>query len=273
MSTQHFVAYHNVDQRGAPLGRARSGWFETNKAGLPEKGDVLWCFEGKGRPKEFRLVKRALVSRSDKVIGGPSLVRYHDADLPDAIVNDAPWFKKLFEEQGRFGFGVNPILDAGTVEELESFAAGLQADAVEEDVADIERDGTLPPTTRKALIDARRGQGVFRRKLDDHWGHACAVTNCAVRAILRASHIKPWRHSTNEERLDPANGILLAANVDILFDRGLVSFDDSGRMLTSSRLSVADMRLLGLPAHLRRKPDAPQRAYLAHHRKTFRFPV
>lgn len=170
ISSQYFVAYHNVDQRGTLLGRGRSGRFETNKAGLPRKGDVLWCFEGKGRPKEYRLVKRAVISRSDKRVGRPSQVRYQAADPLDAVVNDAPWFKKLFAEQGRFGFGVNPVLVTGTVDELESFAAGLRADAVEEDVSSA--IGTLPPTIRKALIEARLGQGAFRRKLGNHWSHA-----------------------------------------------------------------------------------------------------
>ena len=41
------------------------------------------------------------------------------------------------------------------------------------------------------------------------------------------------RLATNEERLDAANGILLSANIDILFDKGFVSFDERGRMLVS----------------------------------------
>ena len=193
MSSQHFIAYHNVDQRGGPLSRARSGHFETNKPALPQRDDVLWCFEGEGRPKEFRLVKRALVARSDRSSGGHAQVRYQDASPLDIVVNGLSWFKKLFEAQGRFGFGLNPVSDAETIDELESFAAGVWADAVEEDVDAVNRDSSLATTTRKALIDARRGQGLFRRRLDDHWGHACAATNCKVRAILRASHIKPWR--------------------------------------------------------------------------------
>jgi hypothetical protein len=273
VSTQHFVAYHNVDQRGSRLDRGRSGWFETNKPTLPKTGDVLWCFEGQGRPRQYWLVNRCVVSRSETKAGGPSIVRYQDADILDAIVNDTPWFERLREVQGRFAFGINPIASSDDVDELERFAAGALADAIEEDVAAIARDRRIPETTRKALIDARRGQGAFRKKLDKLWGHACAATNCAVHPVLRASHIKPWRHSNNEERLDPANGILLSANIDILFDRGIVSFDDSGRMLTSCRLSAAEKRALGLPADLRRKPDARQRSYLAHHRKTFGFAV
>ena len=103
-------------------------------------------------------------------------------------------------------------------------------------------------------------------------GHACAVRKCALRDFLRASHIKPWKHSTQKERLDPANGLLLSANIDILFDKGFVSFNDSGLMLISSRLSKTEKRALGLSGRLRRKPDEQQRLYLAQHRKAFGFP-
>lgn len=270
---QHFVAYHNVDEQGAQLRRGRRGSFETNKRKLPQKGDVLWCFEGEGRPKEYRLVKRGVVSRSDKESDGPSVIRYQDSDSVDLIVNDAPWFAKLRKDQGSFSFGVNRIQDADIINELEGFAADSSRSSIEADIADIERDRSIPDeTTRKALIDARRGQGGFRRDLDIHWGHACAVTKCALRDLLRASHIKPWRYSTQQERLDPANGLLLSANIDILFDKGLLSFDDNGQMLISPRLSTTERRALGLSGRLRRKPHAPQRIYLAQHRKAFGFP-
>jgi hypothetical protein len=58
-----------------------------------------------------------------------------------------------------------------------------------------------------------------------------------MRDVLRASHIKPWKKSSNDERLDPENGLLLLANIDILFEKGFVSFDDDGCMLVSKDLS------------------------------------
>lgn len=269
--SRHFVAYHNSEMRGAELERDSRGSFETNKPVLPENGDVLWCFEGRGRPRQYRLVKRGIVIRSDANTSGPSIIRYQDATVVDAIVNGFPWFETLKEEQSNFSFGVNLIRNPSLVRELERCAAGQWADSIEEDVAAIEQDRSIPETTRKALIDARRGHGTFRKKLDIIWENACAATSCTVREVLRASHIKPWRQSTDKERLDPNNGILLSANIDILFDRGLVSFDDSGRMLVSSRLATSERRALGLPAHLRRTPDARQLPYLKYHRKRFGF--
>jgi hypothetical protein len=73
-------------------------------------------------------------------------------------------------------------------------------------------------TTRQALINARLGHGQFRVDLERRWNGRCALTGCGITAMLRASHIKPWAKSSNHDRLNPDNGLLLAAHVDALFD-------------------------------------------------------
>ncbi|KRB07985.1 HNH endonuclease [Lysobacter sp. Root690] len=124
----------------------------------------------------------------------------------------------------------------------------------------------LSATTRSALIDARLGQGRFRRELLRRWGAACAVTGCRVGAVLRASHCKPWRHSNNRERLDSNNGLVLSATLDALFDAGLIGFEDSGDMLIASVLSDEERNALGLPERLRRRPGPALCGYLQYHR-------
>lgn len=47
---------------------------------------------------------------------------------------------------------------------------------------------------------------------------------------LIASHIRPWRHSSNEQRLDPENGLMLTPNIDHLFDRGFITFSGRGSL-------------------------------------------
>ena len=54
---------------------------------------------------------------------------------------------------------------------------------------------------------------------------------------LRASHIKPWSASTKEEKLDGFNGLLLSPHVDHLFDRGFISFKNTGELLVSDQLN------------------------------------
>jgi hypothetical protein len=85
-------------------------------------------------------------------------------------------------------------------------------------------------TSVMTLLKARLGQGEFRQNLIYKW-KGCSVTGVNDLSLLVASHIKPWRDSNNKERLDTENGLLLIPNIDKCFDKGYISFDDSGRML------------------------------------------
>ena len=122
-------------------------------------------------------------------------------------------------------------------------------------------------TDRQAVVMSRIGQGLFRQQLLKYWTR-CAVTGISITQILRASHIKPWRKSTNQERLDSFNGLLLVGTLDLLFDAGLISFTDSGQMLISTRLSPDDRVTLNVHEHLHLHmiEDAHQ-PYLAFHRQ------
>jgi predicted restriction endonuclease len=137
-----------------------------------------------------------------------------------------------------------------------------------DDISKIRNDQTIrDETTRKALIDARLGMGKFRSDLQRRWKGQCAVTGCRLPELLRASHIKPWSESNNRERLDPGNGLLLSAHLDALFDNGLISFDDNGKMLLSRRLGTKDKTLFQLPANLRFKPTTSESRFLRLHRQ------
>lgn len=122
-------------------------------------------------------------------------------------------------------------------------------------------------TVKEALVNARVGQGQFRSDLLRLWNRKCAVTGVGTLEVIRASHIKPWSESNDDERLDPENGIPLMANLDALFDEGLISFEDSGEMLVSSKLSKAKKEKLNLDeSGLSRSPGASMKDYLEFHR-------
>jgi putative restriction endonuclease len=125
---------------------------------------------------------------------------------------------------------------------------------------------TLPETQRTAVTQSRIGQGLFRERVIQLW-QTCAVTGLADPLFLRASHIKPWRDSTNAERLDPRNGLLLHPTLDLLFDKGSISFADSGRIMIASGIDPKTLSLLGVRADmaLRKMPDGI-RSYLSLHR-------
>lgn len=112
--------------------------------------------------------------------------------------------------------------------------------------AGIEADPTIPETDRLALVLARRGQGRFRESVQLVEQH-CRVTRVARPEHLRASHCKPWRDATNEERLDGENGLLLTPSIDHLFDRGFISFRDDGRLLISPVAHQGSLTRMGVP--------------------------
>ena len=133
---------------------------------------------------------------------------------------------------------------------------------------DLENSGPSE-TEVKRLIRQRVGHSVFRDALMDYWEGACAVTGIALPEILRASHIKPWaRCDTDEERLDVFNGFLLSANLDALFDRGLITFDETGELICSQQLSEEHQSILHLYKGLRlRWISFEHFEYLSWHRE------
>jgi 5-methylcytosine-specific restriction protein A len=122
-------------------------------------------------------------------------------------------------------------------------------------------------TERAAIVQSRLGQGRFRQDLLDYW-HGCAVTGCQEPLLLRASHIKPWRNSTNQERLDPFNGLMLVPTLDTAFDAGLISFADDGHIILSDQLDVETQLLVGINDTTQLlKIEAGHRRYLEYHRQ------
>lgn len=130
---------------------------------------------------------------------------------------------------------------------------------------DVQTAGELGETEREQVVLARVGQGDFRTGLINLW-QGCSVSGCDYIPALRASHIKPWSVSSNEERLDVYNGLLLVPNLDILFDKGLISFKDDGDILISPRLPEAARIVLGCDETMGIQPKAENIPYLAWHR-------
>lgn len=126
-------------------------------------------------------------------------------------------------------------------------------------------------TEVERLVLQRVGQERYRDALRIYWGGACAVTGVTVTEALRASHAKPWAECADDaERLDAFNGFLLVANLDALFDRFLISFDDTGNLLTGARLSQSDLHRLGIhPGMALRWLASEHRSYLQWHRTRF----
>jgi hypothetical protein len=117
---------------------------------------------------------------------------------------------------------------------------------------EISARGVVGNTVQEQLIRARRGQGVFRHNVRSIENY-CRVTMVNDSRHLVASHIKPWRDSSDQERLDGNNGLMLSPHVDHLFDSGYISFENSGKILVSDSLkreilakwSISDLQEVG----------------------------
>jgi|TARA_R100001509_G_scaffold79628_1_gene44677 hypothetical protein len=132
----------------------------------------------------------------------------------------------------------------------------------------IELYGSPLDTTRETIIDARVGQRHFRRQLMQKW-KSCAVTGVGKKEVLLASHIKPWSKSSDGERLDAYNGLLLTPALDRLFDEGIVTFRQNRKIVLSNQLAPWEYQKLGIDAAMELR-ELPVRTsdYLEYHRDT-----
>jgi len=90
-------------------------------------------------------------------------------------------------------------------------------------------------TTRLVEQRVRLGQHRFARAVLDNFGHRCGFCGFSPRPLtghrlLYASHIKPWRDSTDRERLDPMNGVAACPVHDSAFDTGLLTVNGGLRI-------------------------------------------
>lgn len=131
------------------------------------------------------------------------------------------------------------------------------------------KTAAMPRTTEAERLAIQRvGQGQFRSALLDYWQGKCCVTGLDLQELLRASHIRPWaKCETDEQRLDVFNGLLLAPNLDALFDAGLMTVEDSGAVRLAGDITVERRARMGLTeGMLVQNLRAEHRAYLKFHR-------
>jgi putative restriction endonuclease len=95
--------------------------------------------------------------------------------------------------------------------------------------------GASAATEAERVVKIRTLQGFFRKVVLAAYGSKCCITGNPVEDMLVASHVLPWSDFP-ERRLNPRNGICLAAHFDRAFDRGLISFDDDLRVTLSPAL-------------------------------------
>jgi hypothetical protein len=197
-------------------------------------------------------------------------------EIPLAVPNDNPDVFKKGELLQTFKFN-DEIMSMWTTYEFTDFLYDIWGnpksrfgDSTLTDIKTIISNTTIDPTTMQAQVTVRLGQGEFGSEVRELWNQRYAITGSITMTALEASHIKPWAESNDSERLDPNNGLLLTASLHKLFDAGLISFEDSGKMLVSSKLSQSEREIFGvIGKKLFKKPSAETANYLSYHRTKF----
>jgi len=140
-------------------------------------------------------------------------------------------------------------------------------------------DLDLPPvpqdvsTESMATIRVRKMQSFFRKAVLAAYNSTCCVTGNPVAELLIASHILPWNEFP-QHRLNPSNGLCLAAHFDRAFDRFLITFDSQMRLVMSpalrrhlpSQALEADFGRREGQALIRPDRFPPDPEFLAYHR-------
>ena len=152
---------------------------------------------------------------------------------------------------------------SATLSQFAAYLASNGGDDLQSDLEQIMSDPATTTTEKTALIKSRIGQGSFRDKVLLQWT-GCAVTGFNDTSLLIASHIKPWKKSTNSERLDQWNGLLLSPNLDKAFDKGFITFERNGAIRLSPLFTEATK--LGITPFMRIALKPEHEKYMEHHR-------
>jgi predicted restriction endonuclease len=169
--------------------------------------------------------------------------------------------KKLpaFQEKNTKGKGMY----SAALNQYAAYLEDLSNEEIQEDIEAVVSSPDTSKTEKTALVNARVGQGKYRADLINYWD-GCALTGYGDVRFLVASHIKPWRESNNNERLDPFNGLLLLPNIDKAFDLGFITFAAAGNIIVSEYLEQAGR--LGINHDMHLKIIGDHQEYMQFHR-------
>lgn len=229
---------------------------ETEAKRLARQSGVYVNIEdGASRRYVFHYAENGLQGEFTVLQDGSVRMSYSYA-LPDGII--VPKCRAVYSDSAAWrGFWRDAVSPDAAEEFIErAFDPGQDAETV---------------TEAERVQKVRVGQDLYRRRLEELWGGACAATGIRCPELLRASHAKPWVECRNgAERLNPYNGFLFNVALDALFDRHLITFDEQGVIVITESLSEEDLRRVGIDRKMRlRQLDSRHEPFLAYHRAVF----
>lgn len=266
---------------------------------LTEPGDIVLSFCD-SHIKAVGIVMESAISAAKPDYGNAGgswsdegwLVEVEFSTLPDPIQPKAhiealrPYLPKKYSPLQQNGDGQQSVYLAALPEEMAqqlisligkqyiSSMKNISRGAIKSDTGGQELEMAIMgrtdigPTTKECLVLSRRGQGQFKVNLRLN-EQRCRITGTEDIKHLVASHIKPWSKSSDEEKLNGCNGLLLAPHIDHLFDAGYISFEDNGDLLISEYMGKKVLKLWGIsPEHNAGPFTKEQAIFLEYHRKS-----
>ena len=116
-------------------------------------------------------------------------------------------------------------------------------------------------------VTARPQQAAFREALRRRYGDGCQVTGCPIMAVIHASHLVSVEDKGTD---DVGNGVLLRADVHILFDAHMIGIDPETLVVSvSPGLDATDYASIS-GTKLRVGQERPNRAALDARWQAFR---
>lgn len=211
----------------------------------------------------FRRPPTSVIAKMDNLDGtrpkGGKFERPAGAQLRSDTQHLAQVYRAIFSSARASGIGPDKLPDFLNVESggditllgQDELAASAVQSALEREHIEWtrrHRDMTERETERMLLAAVRVGQHRFAHGVLQNCGSECVfcgfsldhqATATSGPSLLRASHIKPWSVSSNQERLDVGNGIAACPTHDAAFDAGLLTLGDDLEVRISDRLFSA----------------------------------
>lgn len=266
------IVFSFVKAAISTIGFVKGYCCESDKPDEFHAAGNAWVTDGWRVPVTFRPAARTMRPADNMDILGPLLPNTYSPLQSNGRGNQAylfPVSESLAEEiLSLIGESPESLSSQLPVSEQTDIAEVTRENREQYELKKIDQDNSITETDRISLRKSRHGQQLFRQRVSEQ-EPCCRVTGIRNNDYRIASHIKPWRHSDNRERLDGNNGLLLAPHIDHLFDKGLISFGNDGTLLISPAADIESLRQMAVPVDESFSAGAfstQQQVYLEYHR-------
>ncbi len=200
---------------------------------LLAKNEDLWTFMDTSRLREiYEAILKAQKTSGGGFFAGTPTPSYWKQYFYSSAIKMLMMFLPLHSRQ--------ELMLAKAAQATDAVLLAKELDAVELPTEQIYWDDDVPVTSavgrdRLETIKVRENQNVFRQMMLKNYHRQCCLCGLPVVETLRASHISGWAED-KANRLNPTNGLCLAATYDAAFDKHLISLDEDYRLILSPSL-------------------------------------